>query len=158
MASRKTMYNSAYRSGHGAGPGVRDSDFYPPRRPGIQNGCDTKRTPFESSLKYGASFHTPNPEKTASPTPAHTPRTPSRNHIPNSRRATRSSLRASSTLNLDRIAVPAGWGGWAVLRGGPEARTRGEAWERNLEGNAKDPPSAARIMREGPRSGQRGHG
>lgn len=41
-----------------------------------------------------------------------------------------------NTLDRDRIVVPAGWDSWgkiAVLREGFDAKTWGEAWERDLE-------------------------
>lgn len=41
-----------------------------------------------------------------------------------------------NTLDRDRIVVPAGWDSWgkiSVLREGFDAKTWGEAWERDLE-------------------------
>lgn len=41
-----------------------------------------------------------------------------------------------NTLDRDRIVVPAGWDSWgkiSVLREGFDAKSWGEAWERNLE-------------------------
>ena len=47
----------------------------------------------------------------------------------------------TNTLDRDRIVVPAGWDSWgkiAVLREGFDAKSWGEAWERDVDMNATD--------------------
>ena len=46
-----------------------------------------------------------------------------------------------NTLDRDRIVVPAGWDSWgkiAVLREGFDAKSWGEAWERDVDMDATD--------------------
>ena len=47
----------------------------------------------------------------------------------------------TNTLDRDRIVVPAGWDSWgkiAVLREGFDAKSWGEAWERDVDMDATD--------------------
>lgn len=54
-----------------------------------------------------------------------------------------------NALDRDRISIPAGWDTWGkigVLREGFECRTWGDAWEYDLDSQAEDNPSGAKIM------------
>jgi hypothetical protein len=54
-----------------------------------------------------------------------------------------------NTLDRDRIVVPAGWDSWgkiAIMRDGFDAKTWGEAWERDLDENQNEGSGARKLF------------